>query len=215
METKMKYQTTLSLIQYLADFEAETQSTDLREFACWLAQKLSPHPIKERFSKENIDKTPYGIEVGQWDMNAHIGVLIGRMARFSRMYAKKALDGLAIQSIEEFGFLMGIFELKNPTKSELVNMSLVEMTTGVEIIRRLVKAGLITEQKDTVDKRAKRLTITQIGQEVLMKALKGMHTVGETSVGFLSEEEKLALIAILSKLNRTHTDQYLNQKENH
>lgn len=200
------------LIHYFETFENECKSSDLQEFACWLAQKTSENnQVMSYKMEENPSKSEY--VPASYQIEAHIGAMMGKMTRFAKFYAKKSFDDLPIQTIEEFGCLAGIRELGNPSKSELVAMMLTEMTTGVEMIRRLVNAGLINETQDPNDKRAKRLELTMEGNKVLGQSFAAMEKVGRAGFSFLSLAEKMQLFTILSKLNRIHVETYLAYKD--
>ena len=195
------YKAITELIQQFKIFEKECKSTDLQHFAIWLANKLDadvsiPIPSGEE------GKNP----AMKMNVDSQIGYLLGRIGRFSRLLGKKVMEDLPIQGVEEFGYLTGIRVAGNPSKSELITMSITEMTTGVEIIRRLVQAGLVTETPDPNDKRAKRLKITPLGEEVQIQAMQKMHEIGKTGFGFLTEKEKSQFLNILNKLNRVHTE---------
>jgi len=177
-----------------------------------LAQKTSAEANLTSYKLEqNAGKSDFSLTEHQ--MEGHIGAMMGRMTRFAKFYAKKAFEELPVQTIEEFGCLAGIKELGNPTKSELVAMMLTEMTTGVEMIRRLVNAGLVTETPDPNDKRAKRLALTTEGEKILFQSFMAMGKVGRAGFSFLTLAEKMQLFNILSKLNRVHLETYLTHKE--
>lgn len=205
----MKYKHISQLIQYFEQFESEMQTQNLPEFAAWLVQKTGT----DRHFGEEISPSDSQIPDNMWTINGQIGALLGRMGRFARFYTKKAFEHLSIHSAEEFGLLMGIKELGKPSKSELMAMTLTEMTTGGEMLRRLCKAGLIDETTDEKDKRTKRLCLTPEGEKMIWLALQNMIQVGNMSFDMLSTNEKTTLLTILSKLNSTHTQMFRKNKE--
>lgn len=207
-----KYAAIQNLLEHFAAFEAEMQSDDLQEFACWLAQKTSVPKLVGGFHLPEASQDR-GYVPHTHQLEAQISFMMGKMMRFAKIYSKKALEGLSIQSVEEFGCLAGIFELGNPSKSEISNMMLTEMTTAVEMIRRLVNNGLVAEAPDPHDKRTKRLSLTPAGQGVLFQAFQAMEQVGRAGFSFLEWEEKIQLYAVLSKLSRKHHQLYLAHKE--
>lgn len=205
----MKYKQISQLINYFEQFETEMQNDSMHEFAAWLVQKTG----KNRHFGEELENPKTEIPENHWTMNGQIGALLGRMGRFARFYTKKAFENLPIHSADEFGLLMGIKELGKPSKSELMAMTLTEMTTGVEMLRRLCKAGFVAEITDEKDKRAKRLFLTPEGEKMIWLALQNMVQVGDMSFDMLSLSEKMSLLTILSKLNGTHTQLYRQNKE--
>lgn len=137
-----------------------------------------------------------------------LSITLARLARFADMYSKKALAGLPIFNTEEIVYLMILDEVGTPRKSDLINSNLSEFSTGVEIIRRLVKAGLVEEFPDADDRRTKRIRMTEAGKTVLMAAYPKMNVVAQIVANALTEDEKDLLIQILGRLEKRHDDVY-------
>ena len=74
----------------------------------------------------------------------------------------------------EYLFLFTIENLEKARKTDLINIHLVEYTTGMDTIRRLIKNNLLNELPDEQDRRAKVLILTNEGEEVLYKANRRM-----------------------------------------
>jgi DNA-binding MarR family transcriptional regulator len=135
-----------------------------------------------------------------------LGILIGRLARFARNYAKKAMQDLPIATLDEFTYLVGISGEYTPSKSELINAHYMEMTSGSEIIRRLVKMGLVEEITDAADKRLKRLRITSEGERVRARAIEQMGEVARLVAGNLTDDEKTQAVTLLTQLDSFHVE---------
>jgi DNA-binding MarR family transcriptional regulator len=73
------------------------------------------------------------------------------------------LPKTAFKTIDEFGFLATLIRAGNLMKHELINEHMLEMSSGSEIIKRLVRNGLVYEYPDENDKRAKRVALTEKG----------------------------------------------------
>lgn len=153
--------------------------------------------------------TPYGAQLAT---DTRIGVLIGRMWRFAKFYVKKALDNHAISTLDEFTFLATIHRAGTPTKTEVCVENITEMTTGTEILRRFLKAGLVEEFTDANDRRAKRLKLTPAGERALMNAFVQLRDVSRIVVGTLSPQQKDNLIGMLDHLDAFHTNIYCTQR---
>jgi DNA-binding MarR family transcriptional regulator len=89
----------------------------------------------------------------------------------------------------------------------------MEKTSGSEVIRRLIKRGLIVESADEDDKRSVRVSITRSGREEILKILPLMSKVSNIVVGNLSNEEINTLSYLLKKLDYFHNDIYLNKRD--
>ncbi len=140
--------------------------------------------------------------------DVRLGITIVRLARFAEMYTKKALAGLPLYNTDEIVYLMILDTAGTPRKSDLINQNLSEFSTGVEIIRRLAKAGLVEEFPDTGDRRTKRIRITDAGKTVLYQACPKMDVVAKIIAGLLAEDEKDLLLQILSRLEKRHDEVY-------
>ncbi len=142
-----------------------------------------------------------------------ISITLGRLARFADMYTKKALAELPIANTDEIVYLMILDHVGTPRKSELINNGLSEFSTGVEIIRRLQKAGLVKEFPDTEDRRSKRVRLTEDGKKLLYEVYPKMNLVARIVAGTLIEDEKDLLIQILGRLEKLHDEVYLQVKQ--
>jgi DNA-binding MarR family transcriptional regulator len=141
-----------------------------------------------------------------------ISVLIGRMGRFAKFYAKKALNQQPVSTIDEFTFLASIRRAGMPTKTEVCVDNITELTTGTEILRRMIQAGFVEEFQDTFDRRVKRLRLTAAGTDVLLASFERLREVAQIVVGKLSEEKQRQLLEILNDLDDFHYNVYANQR---
>jgi DNA-binding MarR family transcriptional regulator len=137
-----------------------------------------------------------------------LSISLGRLARFAEMYTKKALADLPVSNTDEIVYLMILDELGTPRKSDLINQHLSEFSTGVEIIRRLAKAGLVEEFPDADDRRTKRVRLTPAGQQLLCQTYPKMNVVAQIVAGSLTEAEKDILLQILGRLEKRHDEFY-------
>ncbi len=141
-----------------------------------------------------------------------LSISLGRLTRFAEIYTKKALVDLPINNMDEIVYLMILDEVGTPRKSDLINQHLSEFSTGVEIIRRLAKAGLVEEFPDADDRRTKRIRMTEAGKALLYGAYPKMSIVAKIVAGSLTEDEKDILIQILGRLEKRHDEVYSQVK---
>jgi hypothetical protein len=87
------------------------------------------------------------------------------------------------------------------------------VTSGADIIKRLVKHGYVEEFDDEDDKRSRRVRITQVGKLLIFKIFEEMDTVSSIITGNLTGDEKLFLLHYLNKLDNLHTDIYNNDRK--
>ena len=141
-----------------------------------------------------------------------ISILIVLMNHYAKWYIKKALRDSHLQTPEEFSFLITLMTYNSLSKGELITKQVMEKTSGSEVIRRLIKRGLIIEYADEKDKRSIRVSITRNGREEILKILPLMGKVSAIVVGNLSAEEINTLSYLLKKLDYFHNNIYLNKR---
>jgi DNA-binding MarR family transcriptional regulator len=83
---------------------------------------------------------------------------------------------------------------------EIVNMHNLEAPTGIEIIKRLLKNGLIEEFPDQQDRRAKRIKLSQTGLNELTTLKPAIDSIFREFTSNLDLNEKIQLSGILDKL---------------
>jgi DNA-binding MarR family transcriptional regulator len=83
-------------------------------------------------------------------------------------------------------------------------MHFLEISSGSEILKRLIRNKMVYEYPDLKDGRAKRVSLTQEGYKEIMNAFDEMHKVSEIVVGDISGEELTETLAVLNKLNFFH-----------
>jgi DNA-binding MarR family transcriptional regulator len=180
------------------------------EFIGYLNSKSGTKEMEMRkVSGENIDWLRDEFRSTSID----ISILIVLMYHYAKGYIKKALRDSYLQTPDEFSFLITLMTYDNLTKSELITKQVMEKTSGSEVIRRLIKKGLIVECADEKDKRSIRVSITKTGREEILKILPLMGKVSEIVVGNLAAEEINTLSYLLKKLDYFHNDIYINRRE--
>lgn len=132
--------------------------------------------------------------------------------RYIKFYAKTALAGTAINTIEEFGILATAMQQQAIPKTELIRKNVIEKSSGIEIVKRLMKAGYMTQSDNPDDLRSQLMTITPRGRQALFSTFQKMDLLGIIAAGNLTEGEKYQLATILRKLDQFHFDNYHNRQ---
>jgi DNA-binding MarR family transcriptional regulator len=146
-------------------------------------------------------------------LDSQIAAQITRMNRFAQFYTKKAFQGLEISTSTEFGILAGINTLGNPRKTDLINFNLLEKTTGTELIKRMVKDGLVSETDDDEDKRSKRVALTKKGEALVQEAVTRLWEMSAIVTGNLTQEQKHEMAQMLNELGDFHKEIYFHQTD--
>lgn len=202
------YDEITALIDKWKDFR-ETQNGDLKNFANWILNEnksLATQTGHEEFIVSRVEKMDEKNKMPDLANRAVIGHLIARMNLFVKNYTKEPFQEIGLNSLEEFRLLQMIDRLKNISKSELRNESLMEFSTVVDILKRFASKGLIQQVKSDKDKRASELQITAKGKNLLATTYKSLANLKPSVVGDLTLKEQETLLNLLLKLNNFHTD---------
>jgi len=200
------------LIDYLFDFENEIpDNTDytLRDFVGYLntrqdTQQSSIRDIagtEEKWLKEDND------------INTDISTLLVFMYRYAHIYFKKALKNGTINTVDEFSFLIVLMTYPSLSKTELIQKLILEISSGTEVIKRLLKNKLIEEFPNPNDKRSVLVAITEKGKKELAELFPKMGLVGSVVVGNLTPNEINSLSFLLRKLDYYHHEIFLHDRE--
>lgn len=201
-----------TLINHFFSYDAERgdhEEYSMDEFIGYLNSKSGTKELEMR--KVSGENTMW-LKDEYRSTSIDISILIVLLFHYAKGYIKKALRDSVLQTPDEFSFLITLMTYKNLTKSELIAKQVMEKTSGSEVIRRLIKRGLIVESADENDKRSIRVSITKSGREEILKILPLMGKVSEIVVGNLSAEEINTLSYLLKKLDYFHNDIYINKR---
>ncbi|MCU0451573.1 MAG: MarR family winged helix-turn-helix transcriptional regulator [Bernardetiaceae bacterium] len=208
----MNYALLKKLIELAEQYEQPAgqpsgQPTDLAGFSAWLFAQTHPGPYTQApaFPPATLpqDETPETV----------ISKLVVMLYRYAKTYLKKALEGTALQTADEFTYLTVLLHRPGLTKMELIELNLHEKTSGMEIIKRLLDRKLVHQQGSQADRRSKQLYITELGRTVLLPIFERMHQVSQLVSGDLAGPEKLQLIGLLNKLAAFHHPIFKTEKQ--
>jgi DNA-binding MarR family transcriptional regulator len=202
-----------TLLNHFFDFENQEINRDeysLDEFIGYLNSKSRKDNVPMRkISGEISDPFPEYTD----RTLSNISILLVLTYRYARIYLKQAMKDSALNTPDEFSFLITLMTYKNMRKGELISRQVMEKTSGTEVIRRLLRRGMIAESDDINDKRGKLISITEQGRDEILKILPQMGNVSEIIVGNLSNDEVNTLSYLLKKLDHFHNDIYRNKKD--
>lgn len=199
------------LVEHFFDFDSEFQGDNEYMMADFVGY-LNTRYITQTSTIRNIAG-----EEEKWirdddDVNTDISTLLVFMYRYAVIYFKKALKEGNINTLDEFSFLIVLMTYPSLTKTELIQKLIMEKTSGVEVIKRLLKNELITEFANPNDKRSVLVAITTKGKEELASLFPKMGLVGSVVVGNLTPAEVSSLSFLLRKLDYHHNDIFLNHR---
>lgn len=153
------------------------------------------------------------VQKGDNMLDVNISKKISLLYRYSKFYVKKLLEETLLQTVDEYSYLMCLYyHDKSFTKTELNNMNAIEKTSGNEVIRRLLKSGLVKQQKDQSDRRSILISITSQGKAELRKILPGLNNVAIILSGKMLPGEKTTFDNTLSSLCNYHQNIFTEHK---
>jgi DNA-binding MarR family transcriptional regulator len=136
---------------------------------------------------------------------AEMGVsYLGKMNRYVENYCRKAMPKTQVPTIEEFTYLILLLQFESLTKTELIHHNGHPITTGTEIIKRLLKKGFISQFDNVEDKRSVRVKLTDMGRVAIFSTSSATKTISTLATGILSDQELISLVNTLRKLDEFH-----------
>jgi len=178
------------LEEYQNDNHIDEQS--LESFILWLNSRM--------FSEGKAEKSRHGPEM----LDMELSFLLVMQSRYYKTYAKRVLGDSELTSPDGFSFLYHLGHKESYRKMELIRMHHLEPPSGIEVLKRLLKKGFITEFEDADDKRAKRIKITDKGKNELQRIMPKMKKVFHLMTAELSLNEKLHVVGFLKQMNDFH-----------
>lgn len=189
--------------------QSETES-DVKGFVDFLHSRTLPpseHLLVPPSSEHSAIEVMHR-EDGPYAAEAAIAFHLSRLNRYAKYYIKDALKNSSLVNGDDFGFLASVIEKRTISKSDLITYAVFEVSSGIEVIKRLVRNGLISEQVSAEDRRVKMLAPTEKGMAVFFESLEQMKKVGGIVSAKLQPGEKSQLAETLKKLDHFHENIY-------
>jgi DNA-binding MarR family transcriptional regulator len=121
------------------------------------------------------------------------------------VYMRIALKDTAISSIEEIMVCSALKNLGESRKTDIINYAMMEISTGTDILNRLIEKGFIHQRVDPDDKRSKLLVLTTSGMAALRECYKKATLAREIFLADVTEEDKKLVAQILDPLQEKHS----------
>jgi DNA-binding MarR family transcriptional regulator len=125
--------------------------------------------------------------------------LIGRLYNLLEIYLESAVNDAGLNQIEEF-VLMSNISFGNPRKTEVIHNSLIELSTGTNILNKLKAEGCLDEYDDLEDKRAKRVKLTAKGEKLMIDCRKKMAQIAVLFFEDMTEDDKYLCVQLLKNV---------------
>ncbi|ACU07951.1 possible transcriptional regulator, MarR family [Flavobacteriaceae bacterium 3519-10] len=170
------------------------------------------HLNQKSYEKETPRNLTDKYDLDVFDLENEIAKQVIMLGRYSKQLIKKSLEKHPDLVNEDFTYLFRMMDYDSLTKMQLIEKNAHEKQTGIEIIKRLVKNGLLKESRDEKDRRSTRIAVTAKGKKVFKESMQDITIVSKIMCGQLTTKEKENLLSSLKKLNIFHDTIYNNYR---
>ncbi len=191
----------VELVNLFSTFYEETGSDDLKEFSVWVNRRLQAEPASVIQPNNIVEDNRFIV----WNIH--------RLSKYFRWYAKEFLNANGLNNMDEYFFLVSINNRGTPAKNEVYKDTISELTTGAQMMKRLIDIGMIKELTDVHDRRIKRVELTEKGRQTRENILEQSKKDLLLKAGNLSMQEKVQLKYLLTYLEKFHQDIYQNDND--
>lgn len=213
---KNNYTLVKQLLDLLGEFEDEhNRFADIQGFAEWLITRIREEPLE----KNSFIRRKSGSEILDIDLSESLDEKgrfldsISRIARLHDFFTRKYLAELPLNNRLEYMFLWTIARLGNAKKTDLIHIHMVEYTTCMDTIRRLVNGGLLEEMPNESDKRARLVTLSAKGRELLQVADARIDEERNMFLSCISSNRWKKALPVLEEISSFHQTIYSDHYE--
>lgn len=184
----------VELITAWADYESQNPAANAAEFCS--------HFLMEHKGPAVLDQTP--VTLDDKDADQELASLIGQLNAIHVVYAKSILKAYPGIELEWFYFMKAIDLYREARKSDVIAAVFFEQSTGIDILNRIKKAGLLVERSDPSDKRAKLVKLSTKGEKLLQLLHTSLFKADQLLFHDLSASNKKLLINLLTDTQQRH-----------
>ena len=206
----------IDLLNYLDDFESQHKDRQNKLSTADFIGYLNAVHVPDTLSEDKIRGGEESWKVIQFTENrtaTNVSILVSLLYRYAKMYSRKAMKESGIKSVDEFALLITLMTHDSISKQELIKEQVLEKTSGIEILNRLIRQGYIEQMEGEKDRRSKQLKITVEGKKEIIQILPRMNQVAKIIVGNLTQTEQNLLTFLMRKLDHFHNEIFMNEKD--
>lgn len=193
----------VELITAWADYESKNPAASVAEFCSHYLLNSKGLPEDNLAGAANAGS------------DAQLASLINQLNAIHVIYAKALLKEVPGIELEWFYFMKEIDQQKEARKSDVVSAVFFEQSTGIDIINRIKKAGLILERNDPMDKRARLVKLSPQGEKTLLNLHDLLSKADHMLYQDLAGSNKKMLINILSDTEKKHNTLISENRHKH
>ncbi|MEP6627344.1 MAG: MarR family transcriptional regulator [Ginsengibacter sp.] len=194
---------TVVLISDWADFQEEYPGSGLDQFYTHQYLKIN-NPIDA-----NGD---HASGTAASEAGSQLLRVINRISAAFGIYMRMAFKDLPLAT-DQFNFLAALYVSGECNKTTVTNYAMMEMSTGSDILKRLLKQGYITQRNDPDDKRSRLINITKKG-EVIVKTCFARNTeIRNFMLSSLTESDKKNITTLLKPIEERNANLAIAYKQ--
>jgi DNA-binding MarR family transcriptional regulator len=158
-----------------------------RQFASWLLNQGETELTEIHGEDQQLD-----IMVGMQLANTSNGI---------RMRLNRMIAGSPFSSSLDYQFLFVLAAHDRMTKSELIHGNSMEMSSGIEVVKRLIKNGWAVESENPRDRRSKLIAPSESGRRLLEQYGEAAGEIYSSFSRHLGASQKTELLKMLSMID--------------
>lgn len=178
---------TVQIVNEWAAYEAQHPDAELEDFCRHYLTLRKSEREAPPFDGRTTPPTP----------RSTLLKLLGRIVSVVAVYSKKAMQGVRISHPDSFPLLNSAWQMGEASKTDIIQQNIIEFSTGIDMLNRLHRDGLISERPDPNDGRSKLIRITPEGKDVLFEIFGRFHLIGDLILNGLPEEDVQLCIQLL------------------
>lgn len=202
----------LPLIEAWEHYLSTGGLSSVEGFAAWVNSKNSP--VRQKDESRELE-TYFEEQTATYQYaqrSSEAAFLLWRLNKFIRFYTRPVLTANGLTSQDEFAILAHVDYLKSCSKKEAIEANIIDISTGVEIIKRLIRQGLLSEKPNKEDKRERLISLTAAGKKTLYSIYQGFTGIQDVMAD-LSAAEREHFYSVLKVLDHFHTTNLEQLKE--
>ncbi len=157
---------------------------------------------------------PGGHKAGPADLDSRFIRAVTRTAMSAWTYMRTALKDTPLKSLEHFTLLAALHVQGESRKSAVIHYAMMEFSTGIVILNRLVAQRFVQERIDPSDKRSRLLRLTPKGEKALEQAFKKNQIVRQTLLEGVKKQDKETVVRILDPIHSEHAPRAVEERNN-
>lgn len=133
-----------------------------------------------------------------------VAMLLTGMYKYAQFYARRVFRDTAVYSLDDFSVLISLYPDAEHKKIDVLRMCIQEKSSGNEVLKRLLREGMVQERENPADARSKLLSLTEKGKRAFEQIQTGIEKMSAHLTGDLTGPEKQQLLQLLFKLHQFH-----------